>query len=139
MNARAAPPLQPDLSTMKADGGSDAYVLIVHADDAAGATVLRAIAEESYRPRLVANAQLARVLLDDGLAPCVVLFALRTPDDGRDFIRAHLANPDTAAIPVIFFAADGTSATGGEIIVPALLAFVRTYCHRPPAVVDTVH
>lgn len=98
-------------------------------DDAAfGATVYRVIQTAGFRPFLVRNAGEAHALIERGLAPCVVLFALTSAEAGREFVARHGADPRSAVIPVIFFAARPRTDDARSPIVSALVAFVQSYC-----------
>jgi DNA-binding response OmpR family regulator len=101
-------------------------VVLLVAQDVAVAEMLRlAVAKAGYGTTVVASAPAARTLLDAGLDPCVVLFAMGGDEDGREFIRLHNADANTARIPVIFFTAGAATALP---IVSALVAFVERYC-----------
>jgi hypothetical protein len=97
---RAASALHRDRRSMPTSPELRDRVLIVLADDELAPTIQRALEQAAYRPRIVSTPEEARALLESGLGPCVVLFAMPTLDDGREFIRKHDA--------------DTTTATGGE-------------------------
>ena len=107
-------------------------VLIVLSDAALATAVHRVIDRAGFQPVVVADPADARDLLENGLEPCVLLFALTSAAAGREFIRAHVADLSTAAIPVIFFTPPPAcdDGTGRSPIVAAMVAFVQAYCDR---------
>lgn len=103
-------------------------VLVVLDDAVFGATVHRVIESAGFRPFLVASARAAHDLIERGLSPCVVLFALTSSEEGRRFVTRHGADPRRSSIPVIFYAARPRSQDACAPIATALLAFVQSYC-----------
>lgn len=107
---------------------SSSRVLVVLDDAPFGATVYRAIESAGFRPFLVGSAREAHALIERGLHPCVVLFALTSSEEGRRFVARHGADPRRSAIPVIFYAARPRSLDARAPIASALVAFVQSYC-----------
>lgn len=103
-------------------------MLVVLGDAAFGAHVRDAVESAGFRAFVVADGRDARVLIRQGLDPCVILFALGSADEGRDFVARLAADAPTAAIPVIFFTAHPPGAESRAPIVSALAAFVQSYC-----------
>lgn len=107
-------------------------------DDAAfGVHVHRAVESAGFRADVVADGREARERIRQGLDPCVILFALGSADEGRDFVARLAAEPRTAAIPVIFFTAHPPLSASRAPIVSALAAFVQSYCASPSARSDS--
>lgn len=126
---RTVLPRHDDCSTVGAMAASpDSRVLVVLDDAPFGATVHRVIESAGFRPFLVASARDAHALIERGLDPCVVLFALTSSEEGRRFIARHGADPRWSAIPVIFYAARPRDAGARAPIAAALVAFVQSYC-----------
>lgn len=105
-------------------------MLIVLDDSSLGTTMHRVIDDAGFRPVVVATAAAARERIEGGLDPCVVLFALHSPDEGRRFIAQHSADARSSMIPVIFFTARPEARDAPSPIASALVAFVQRYCEQ---------
>lgn len=84
-----------------------ATVLVVDDDADIRETVMEVLSAAGYATVGAASGPAALGLLEGGLRPALVLLDLRMPGmRGEEVREAMLADPELAAIPVVFFSAD---------------------------------